>query len=241
MDLIPAIDLIDGKCVRLSKGDYLKKTIYSNKPVDVAKSFEGSGVNRLHIVDLDGAGGNGSTNLKTLEKIAVATKLIIDFGGGIKSTANVSSVFNAGAAMVNAGSVIVKDPDMFAGWIVKFGSEKFLPGADVLDKKVKIHGWKEETGIDVFDFIKGLLELKIKTIFCTDISKDGMLEGPSTDLYKDILRQFPLLNLVASGGVSSFDDLIVLKDAGCNGAIVGKAFYEERITLRQMENFIKNN
>ncbi len=240
MDLIPAIDLIDGKCVRLSKGDYSKKTIYSNYPVDVAKSFEGSGIKRLHIVDLDGAAGNGLSNLKTLEKIAGKTGLIIDFGGGIKSTENVSSVFNAGASMINVGSVIVKDPELFSKWILKFGPQKFLPGADVLDKKIKIHGWKEETGIVIFDFIKELMALEVKTIFCTDISKDGMLEGPSVELYKEILKQFPLLKLIASGGVSSYDDLILLKDTGCDGAIIGKAFYEERITLRQLEKFIKN-
>ena len=240
MDLIPAIDLIDGKCVRLSKGDYSKKIIYSNYPVDVAKSFEGSGIKRLHIVDLDGAAGEGSTNLKTLENIAGKTNLVIDFGGGLKSTDNVSSVFNAGASMINVGSVIVKDPGLFAQWIVNFGPEKFLPGADVLDRKIKIHGWKEETGIDVFDFIQGLIALKLNAIFCTDISKDGMLMGPSIELYKDILIQFPTLKLVASGGVASYDDLILLKETGCNGAIVGKAFYEERITLKQMGNFIKN-
>lgn len=240
MDLIPAIDLIDGKCVRLSKGDYSKKIIYSNYPVDVAKSFEGSGIKRLHVVDLDGAAGEGSNNFKTLENIAGKTNLVIDFGGGLKSTENVSSVFNAGASMINVGSVIVKDPGLFAQWIVQFGVEKFLPGADVLDRKIKIHGWKEETNINVFDFIKGLIDLELETIFCTDISKDGMLMGPSIELYKDILIQFPSLHLVASGGVSSYDDLIVLKETGCEGAIIGKAFYEDRITLKQMENFIKN-
>ncbi len=239
MDLIPAIDLIDGKCIRLSKGDYSKKIIYSNYPVDVAKSFEGSGIKRLHIVDLDGAAGKGSTNLKTLENIASKTNLVIDFGGGLKSTENVSSVFNAGASMVNVGSVIVKGPELFAQWIVKFGAKKFLPGADVLDRKIKIHGWKEETGIDVFEFIKGLIALESETIFCTDISKDGMLMGPSIELYQDILIQFPSLKLIASGGVSSYDDLMLLEETGCEGAIVGKAFYEDRITLKQMENFIK--
>lgn len=241
MDLIPAIDLIDGKCVRLSKGDYTKKIIYSNYPLDIAKSFEGSGITRLHVVDLDGASGNGVTNFKTLEAIAGKTNLIIDFGGGIKTTDNVVSVFDAGASMINVGSVIVKEPDLFAKWILTFGPAKFLPGADVLDKKIKIHGWKEETGIDIFDFIKDLTEQHIETIFCTDISKDGMLMGPSLDLYKEIISRFPNLNLVASGGVSSYDDLILLKEAGCNGAIVGKAFYEEKITLKQMENFINKN
>lgn len=241
MDLIPAIDLIDGKCVRLSKGDYSKKNIYSNYPLDVAKSFEDAGIKRLHIVDLDGAAGKGLSNLKILENIAGKTKLIIDFGGGLKLTEDVSSVFNAGASMINVGSVIVKNPELFARWVEKFGPEKFLPGADVLDKKIKIHGWKEETGIDVFDFIQGLIALEFKTIFCTDISKDGMLMGPSIELYKDILEKFPSFKLIASGGVSSYDDLVLLKEANCDGAIIGKAFYEERITLKQMENFINNN
>ncbi len=240
MDLIPAIDLIDGKCVRLSKGDYSKKIVYSNYPVEVAKSFEGSGIKRLHIVDLDGAGGKSFSNLKTLENIAIQTSLVIDFGGGLKSTDNVFAVFNAGASMINVGSVIVKDPELFAQWILNFGPEKFLPGADVLDKKIKIHGWKEETGIDVFDFIQNLITLGLETIFCTDISKDGMLMGPSVDLYKDILLQFPSLKLIASGGVSSYDDLLVLNEAGCDGAIIGKAFYEEKITLKQMEIFLKD-
>ncbi|MEP6582949.1 MAG: 1-(5-phosphoribosyl)-5-[(5-phosphoribosylamino)methylideneamino]imidazole-4-carboxamide isomerase [Ginsengibacter sp.] len=240
MDLIPAIDLIDGKCVRLSKGDYSKKIIYSDNPVDVAKSFEDSAITRLHIVDLDGAAGNYSGNLKTLENIAAQTNLLIDFGGGVKSALAVASVFNAGASMVNAGSVIVKDPGMFTQWIETFGAEKFLPGADVLEQKIKIHGWKEETGIDVFDFIKGLIALEIRTIFCTDISKDGMLAGPSVELYKSILASFPALKLIASGGVSCYDDLLVLEETGCDGAIIGKAFYEGKITLKQMENFIKN-
>lgn len=240
MDLIPAIDLIDGKCVRLSKGDYSKKIIYSNYPLDVAKGFEGSGIKRLHVVDLDGAADEGSNNFKTLENIAGKTNLVIDFGGGLKSTDNVSSVLNAGASIVNVGSVIVKDPELFAQWIVKFGAEKFLPGADVLDRKIKIHGWKEETGINLFDFIKGLIALKLETIFCTDISKDGMLMGPSIELYKDILIQFSSIKLIASGGVSTYDDLVLLKETGCEGAIIGKAFYEERITLKQMENFIRN-
>ena len=240
MYLIPAIDLIDGKCVRLSKGDYSKKIIYSSYPLDVAKGFEGSGIKRLHVVDLDGAADEGSNNFKTLENIAGKTNLVIDFGGGLKSTDNVSSVFNAGASIVNVGSVIVKDPELFAQWIVKFGAEKFLPGADVLDRKIKIHGWKEETGINLFDFIKGLIALKLETIFCTDISKDGMLMGPSIELYKDILIQFSSIKLIASGGVSAYDDLMLLKETGCEGAIIGKAFYEDRITLKQMKNFIKN-
>lgn len=241
MDLIPAIDLIEGKVVRLLKGDYSKKTIYSDKPLEVAKKFEGAGIKRLHIVDLDGAAGAEVRNFKTLENIARGTQLIIDFGGGLKTTEDVAAVLNTGAAMVNIGSVIIKNPSLLKQWVESFGAEKFLPGADVLDMKIKIHGWKEETGIRLFDFIQGLLDLQLNNIFCTDISKDGMLQGPATELYKSILQKFPAVNLIASGGVAKFEDLIELKRVGCHGAIIGKAFYEGEITLEQMETFINSN
>ena len=240
MEIIPAIDIIDGKCVRLTKGDFEKKIIYHDEPLEVAKNFEGVGIKRLHIVDLDGANWEPLKNLNILESISKNTSLIIDFGGGIKTTENVKSVLDAGAAMVSVGSVTVKDPDLFSQWINDFGADKFLPGADVLHKKIKIHGWKEDTGIDLFDFINQILLKGIHQIFCTDISKDGMMEGPSTDLYKEILLKFPSLHLIASGGISCFDDLIILKEIGCSGAIVGKAIYEQKITLKQIENFIKN-
>lgn len=240
MELIPAIDIIDGKCVRLTKGDFGKKIIYNEDSLAVAKSFEEVGVRRLHMVDLDGANQQPLKNLNILERISENTSLIIDFGGGIKTTRQVQSVINAGAAMVNVGSITVKDPELFSQWITDFGAEKFLPGADVLFKKLKIHGWKEETGIDVFDFISGIISKGIQQIFCTDISKDGMMEGPSTILYKEILQKFPSLSLIASGGISCFADLIVLKELGCSGAIVGKAIYEEKLTLKQIEDFIKN-
>jgi len=240
MEIIPAIDIIDGKCVRLTKGDFEKKIIYNDDPLAVAKSFEEVGIKRLHIVDLDGANWEPLKNLKTLERIAENTSLIIDFGGGIKTTTQVESVLNAGAAMVNVGSITVKDPELFSIWIKDFGAEKFLPGADVLFKKLKIHGWKEETGIEVLDFISGIISKGIHQIFCTDISKDGMMQGPSIQLYKEILLKFPSLHLIASGGISCFGDLILLEEIGCSGAIVGKAIYEEKITLRQIEDFIKN-
>ncbi len=240
MELIPAIDIIDGKCVRLTKGDFTKKIIYNDNPLDVAKGFEGAGLKHLHIVDLDGANGQGLKNIKTLENISVHTSLTVDFGGGLKTTEDVKAVFNAGATMVSVGSVTVKNPDLFAQWIVDFGPEKFLPGADVLDKKIKIHGWKEDTGIDIFDFIKSLFKLNINKIFCTDISKDGMMQGPSAELYKEILKKFPSLHLIASGGISCYDDLFILKEAGCKGAIIGKAFYEGKITMQQIDNFLKN-
>jgi len=240
MELIPAIDIIDGKCVRLAKGDFTKKIVYNDNPVDVAKAFETVGLNRLHIVDLDGAGGKGLKNLSVLENISRYTSLIIDFGGGIKRTEDVESVFDAGASMISIGSVIVKNPALFRNWLIEFGTQKFLPGADVFEKKIKIHGWKENTKIDIFDFIGDLIKLNINEIFCTDISKDGMMEGPSTELYTEILKRFPALHLIASGGISCYEDLLVLKEAGCKGAIIGKAFYEGKITTHQIGNFLKD-
>ncbi len=240
MEIIPAIDIIDGKCVRLSKGDFGKKIIYNDDPLEVAKSFENAGITRLHIVDLDGAKGEALKNIKSLEKVSKNTSLVIDFGGGIKTTEYLNSVFNAGASMVSVGSIIVKDPELFSQWINDFGADKFLPGADVLDKKIKIHGWKEETGIDIFDFISGLAVKGINRLFCTDISKDGMLQGPAIELYKEILTEFPSLQLIASGGISGYDDLLVLKETGCSGAIVGKAVYEGKISLKQIGDFLKN-
>lgn len=240
MQIIPAIDIIDGKCVRLTKGDFERKIIYNNDPLSVARSFEEIGIERLHIVDLDGASGKPLENLKTLEDVSKETSLIIDFGGGIKTTEDVHAVLNAGAAMVSVGSITVKDPTLFSRWIKDFGAEKFLPGADVLYKKIKIQGWKEETGIDVFDFIEDIISKGIHQIFCTDIAKDGMMEGPSIQLYREILEKFPALNLIASGGISCYDDLVILQEIGCSAAIVGKAIYEEKVSLQQLKDFIKN-
>lgn len=241
MELIPAIDIMDGKCVRLSKGDFNKKTIYSDNPLEIAQGFEAVGIKRLHIVDLDGANGHTLANISVLGNIAAHTSLTIDFGGGLKTAQDVKEVFNAGASMISLGSVIIKSPDLFAEWIIEFGSDKFLPGADVLDKKIKIHGWKENTGVDIFDFIESLLQLNIDKVFCTDISRDGMMQGPSVDLYKEIMNKFPSLQLIASGGISCYEDLFTLRDAGCNGAIIGKAFYEGKISLQQIKDFINNN
>jgi phosphoribosylformimino-5-aminoimidazole carboxamide ribotide isomerase len=240
MEIIPAIDIIDGKCVRLAKGDFDKKIVYHEFPLEVAKSFEAIGITRLHIVDLDGAKGKALQNIKTLEEVSKNTSLVIDFGGGIKKTEDLRQVFNAGAAMVSVGSVTVKDPELFSQWIADFGPGKFLPGADVLDQKIKIQGWKEDTGINIFDFIASMIIKGMDRIFCTDISKDGMLQGPATALYKEILIKFPYLKLIASGGISCYDDLVALKEAGCNGAIVGKAIYEEKISLKQIKSFINN-
>jgi phosphoribosylformimino-5-aminoimidazole carboxamide ribotide isomerase len=237
MEIIPAIDIIDGKCVRLEKGDFEKKIIYYNDPLEAAKNFESAGIKRLHIVDLDGAKGASLKNIKTLEHISSKTSLIIDFGGGLKTTAHLHSAFNAGASMVSLGSIIVKNAELFYQWIEEFGASKFLPGADVLDKKIKIHGWKEETGIDIFDFTRDLISKGINTIFCTDISRDGMMQGPSIKLYSELLQEFSSLNLIASGGISCFEDLLVLKETGCSGAIVGKAIYEGKISLDRLKDF----
>ena len=241
MEIIPAIDIIDGKCVRLTKGDFENKIIYNDCPLEVAKGFEGAGITRLHIVDLDGANWEPLKNIKTLENIAKNTSLVIDFGGGIKNTEDITAVFNAGASIVSVGSVIIENPDLFSQWIDNFGPKKFLPGADVLHKKIKIHGWKKDTDIDVFDFISEMISKGIEQIFCTDISKDGMMQGPAAELYKEILKTFPSLHLIASGGISCYDDLLILKEAGCTGAIVGKAIYEEKISMKQITDFIKNN
>jgi phosphoribosylformimino-5-aminoimidazole carboxamide ribotide isomerase len=241
MELIPAIDIMDGKSVRLEKGDFNKKTVYSDYPLDIAKGFEAAGIKRLHIVDLDGAKGEALKNIHILENISTHTSLIIDFGGGLKTTEAVQGVFNAGASMISLGSVIIKSPGLFAQWIDEFGADKFLPGADVLHKKIKIHGWKEDTGIELFNFIENLVQLNIDKIFCTDISKDGMMQGPSVELYKEILKEFPSLRLIASGGISCYEDLFTLRDAGCHGAIIGKAFYEGKITTQQITDFIKND
>ncbi len=240
MQLIPAIDIIDGKCVRLQKGDFNKKIIYSNNPLHVAQSFADAGLGRLHIVDLDGADGQALKNISVVETIASQLNFVMDYGGGMKKKEDIKSAFNAGADMISMSSVIVKNPQLFEELIEEFGREKFLPGADVLDKRIKIHGWKDDAGIDIFNFIKKLVEQKVNMIFCTDISRDGMMQGPSIDLYKEILKAFPGLHLIASGGVSCYEDLVALRDAGCSGAIIGKAFYEGKISLTQMENFIND-
>ncbi len=237
LTIIPAIDIINGKCVRLSKGDYAQQTIYNEDPVEVAKQFADAGFRRLHIVDLDGAKAGGLVNLKVLEQIASATNTIIDFGGGIKNINDVQAVLNAGASIITIGSLAVNNPKLLEQWLQEFGAHRFLIGADVLDEKIKIHGWQEETGIDIFDFVADMLSCGATNIFCTDISKDGMLEGPAVELYTKLIAKFPAINLIASGGVSHIDDVIKLKDAGCAGVIIGKAIYEELITLEQLITF----
>ena len=236
MIIIPAIDIIQGKCVRLTKGDYAQQIIYNDNPVEVAKQFEAAGIKRLHIVDLDGAKAGSIVNLKVLENVAAATDLVIDFGGGVKTIQDVSNIFNAGAAMVTIGSLAVKQPALLEEWLMEFGTDQFLIGADVLDGKIKISGWLEDGGILIFDFIGKMLSLGVTNIFCTDIAKDGVMEGPSVDLYKNILEQHPEINLIASGGVSKIDDILVLDALGCTGAIVGKAIYEGKVPLNPLKD-----
>ena len=240
MIIIPAIDIIQGKCVRLTKGDYAQKIVYNDNPVEVAKQFEGAGIKRLHIVDLDGAKAGSIVNLKVLENVAAATDLVIDFGGGVKTIQDVSNIFNAGAAMVTIGSLAVKQPALLEEWLMEFGTDQFLIGADVLDGKIKISGWLEDGGINIFDFIGKMLSLGVTNIFCTDIAKDGVMEGPSVDLYKNILEQHPEINLIASGGVSKIDDILVLDALGCTGAIVGKAIYEGKVPLNPLKDIAES-
>ncbi len=234
MQIIPAIDIINGKCVRLSKGDYTKKMVYYDNPLDAAKSFENAGFQRLHIVDLDGAKDGSIKNLKVLESIASNTKLSIDFGGGIRNIDDLSNVFNAGASIATLGSIAVRHPEFVEEWLMEFGVDKILIGADVLNEKIKISGWVEDGGITIFDFIGKMVAAGAKNIFCTDISKDGMMKGPSLHLYKKLMDEFPSINLIASGGVSAFEDVIKLMEIGCNGVIIGKAIYEGKISLSQL-------
>lgn len=244
MRIIPAIDIIDGKCVRLTKGDYETKKIYNENPLEVAKTFEASGIEYLHLVDLDGAKAKHIVNYKVLEQIASKTKLKIDFGGGLKTNEDLHIAFNSGAKQITGGSIAVKDPKTFEGWISKYGATKIILGADSDQGKVSISGWMEQSKEDLIPFIKSYQKKGIQYVICTDISKDGMLEGPSIDLYKQIISECSnsssgqSIKLIASGGISSIDELPILKDMGCEGVIIGKAIYENRISLYQLEKFV---
>lgn len=238
--IIPAIDIIDGKCVRLSKGDYDTKKIYNEHPLEVAKEFEASGIKYLHLVDLDGAKSKHIVNHKVLEQIASQTGLQIDFGGGLKTDDDLRIAFNSGATQITGGSIAVKDRETFTGWIDTYGAEKIILGADAMDEKVAVSGWQEESKEALLPFIQSYLEKGIQYVICTDISKDGMLEGPSFELYEKILNQSEDIKLVASGGISTFDELPRLAKMGCEGVIIGKAIYENRISLKQLEHFILN-
>ena len=237
MQIIPAIDIIEGKCVRLTEGDYAQKKIYNEDPLEVAKQFEGVGLMRLHLVDLDGAKSGKVINWKVLEKIANKTNLVIDFGGGIKTEATLKTVLDTGATYATIGSLAVKQRTIFEQWIERFGAAVFMLGADVHTEKIAIGGWLEKTEIDVYDFIGSYMNKGVTQIFCTDIQKDGKLEGPSIELYQKILQQYPTLQLIASGGVSQLKDLEDLRRIGCSGAIVGKAIYENKISLLELSSF----
>jgi phosphoribosylformimino-5-aminoimidazole carboxamide ribotide isomerase len=238
MRIIPAIDIIDGKCVRLSKGDYNTKIIYNENPLEVAKKFEAHGIQYLHLVDLDGAKSSQIVNHKILEQIASQTSLKIDFGGGLKSDNDLRIAFESGANQITGGSIAVKNPELFATWIQKFGPEKIILGADAHNEKVAVSGWLEDSNEDLIPFIKNYMGKGIEYVICTDIAKDGMLEGPSFDLYTKILDHAIGIKLIASGGISSFDELPKLAELGCEGTIIGKAIYEGRISLKQLEQFI---
>lgn len=241
IQIIPAIDIIDGKCVRLTQGDYSQKTIYNENPLEVAKEFEALGITRLHLVDLDGAKKGEVVNLKVLENIASQTKLIIDFGGGIKNDTSIEKVFTAGAELATIGSLAVKQPNILFSWVKKYGAKKIMLGADVKNENIAIGGWLQSTDINVIDFIKINFFEGITNIFCTDISKDGLLQGPSLELYKKIMTEIPELKLIASGGVSNIKDVLELDKIGCGGVIIGKAIYEGRITMDELKNYINAN
>lgn len=238
MRIIPAIDIINGECVRLSKGDYTQKTIYNSNVLDVAKNFEANGIQFLHLVDLDGAKHSQIINYKILEQIFKETNLIIDFGGGLKSEKDIEIAFASGANQVTLGSVAVKNPELFQSSFDKYGSEKIILGADARQEKIAVSGWLEESEKNIYDFIKEKIESGIKYVISTDIDKDGMLEGPSFELYQKIISQNPEIKLIASGGITSTNDLVQLKSLGCEGAIIGKALYENRITLNDLKPFL---
>lgn len=237
IEIIPAIDLIDGKCVRLSQGDYNEKKVYNEDPLEVAKMFEDAGIRRLHLVDLDGAKARHIVNQSVLERIASNTSLTIDFGGGLQSDSDLDIAFQSGASMITGGSIAVKDPTLFNGWVNKYGDDKIILGADCKNHKIAISGWQESTSVDIIPFIKSYIASGISKVICTDISKDGMLQGPSINLYKEILEAFPELYLIASGGVSCFQDILDLEDAGVPAVILGKAIYENKVTLQELSNY----
>lgn len=234
IELIPAIDIIDGKCVRLTKGDYSRKTVYHDSPVDVAKEFEDMGFKRLHVVDLDGAKSKHIVNSKTLKDITSQTRLIVDFGGGIKTDDDINQAFEAGAAMVTVGSVAVTTPQLFEKWLGKYGADRMILGADVRHGRISINGWKENSDVSLAKFLEKYVTMGVTNVLCTEISKDGTLAGPAIDLYKSVMSSYPALHLIASGGVSSISDIKALDDAGIPGVVFGKAIYEGRINMNEL-------
>lgn len=238
IEIIPAIDIIDGKCVRLTKGDYSTKKVYNEDPVEVAKMFEGYGVKRLHTVDLDGAKSQHVVNYRTIEKIADHTNLIIDFGGGIKTDEDLDIAFGSGASMVTIGSVAVKKPELFESWLEKYGDNKIILGADVKNGLISINGWKEEGNDELIPFLRNYINKGVDNVLCTDISKDGMLQGPAIDLYEKIMALFPNLHLIASGGVSCIEDIDKLEESGIPAVVFGKAIYEGKIKMEELVQFL---
>lgn len=238
IELIPAIDIIDGKCVRLSKGDYNSRKVYNENPVEVALELEANGIRRVHIVDLDGAAAHHIINYRILEQISNRTSLIIDFGGGIRSDEDLVIAFDSGAEMVTGGSIAVKHPEVFLKWLEQYGCEKMILGADVKDKKIAVNGWMDDTEIELMPFLDEYLHKGIKKVICTDIERDGMLQGPSIELYKEILDRFPDLYLIASGGISCIKDIIDLQEANVPAVIFGKALYEGKITLKELYPYL---
>jgi len=237
MQLIPAIDIIEGKCVRLTQGDYSTMKVYNEDPLEMARQFEDNGLGRLHLVDLDGAKAGQVKNWKVLESITSGTSLQVDFGGGIKTANDVDIVLGSGAQWATVGSIAVRNEPLFVEWLTRYGADKFLLGADVKDEKITVGGWLETTRIDIYDFIRKYIAHGVTHMFCTDVSRDGLLQGPSVELYRNIIQAFPSLYFIASGGVSSMQDLHLLADAGCSGAIIGKAIYENKISLQELKNF----
>jgi phosphoribosylformimino-5-aminoimidazole carboxamide ribotide isomerase len=235
MELIPAIDIIDGQCVRLTKGDYAQKTVYRNHPWEVAKEFETYGFKRLHVVDLDGAKAKHIVNSDVLQKITTETSLTVDFGGGIKTDEDIEKAFANGAQMVTVGSIAVTNPELFLSWIKKYGADRMILGADVRNGKISINGWKEDSSEDLLPFLRKYVDAGVTNVLCTEISKDGTLQGPAIDLYKRIMQEYPNLHLIASGGVSSIDDIKALEAAGIPAVVFGKAIYEGRINLKELE------
>jgi len=240
IEIIPAIDIIDGKCVRLSQGDYNAKTVYNEDPLEVARMFEDAGIRRLHLVDLDGAKARRIVNKKVLSDITAHTSLTVDFGGGVQSDEDIQIAFELGAAMVTGGSIAVRNREIFTGWVQRYGAEKIILGADCKDHKIAVSGWQEETSVDILPFLQGYTTEGIRKVVCTDISKDGMLQGPSIGLYKEILAAFPGLYLIASGGVSCLQDILDLEAAGVPAVILGKAIYENRVSLKELSSLAHN-
>ncbi len=238
IQIIPAIDLIDGKCVRLSQGDYNQKTVYNENPLEVAKMFENAGINRLHLVDLDGAKAKHIVNYEVLETIATKTNLVIDFGGGLKSDKDLEIAFNSGATMVTGGSIAVKEKDTFLKWLEKYGSEKIILGADAKDGKIAVSGWQESTELPIVDFITDFSKQGISKVISTDISRDGMLSGPAFNLYAEIMKTLPDIEIIASGGIATIDDILKLDEMGVSGVITGKAIYEDKIPLVEISKYI---